>query len=87
MRVQQTQCKSLVGRNTVCQRVANDWKALPDAVVMSGSITRFNGRLGRWWKNHPVQCQNIRSPQVTRTFEILMLAFMLRHYVLLSFSF
>ena len=51
MRVQKTQCKSLVRRNTFSQRVVNDWNALPDAVVTSGSINQFKGRLGRWWKN------------------------------------
>ncbi len=48
MRVQKTQCKSLVRRNTFSQRVVNDWNALPDAVVTSGSINQFKGRLGRW---------------------------------------
>ena len=47
-RVEKTQCKSLVRRNTFSQRMANDWNALPDAVVMSGSINKFKGRLGRW---------------------------------------
>ena len=46
MSVQKTQCKSLVRRNTFSQRVVNDWNALPDAVVTSGSINQFKGRLG-----------------------------------------
>ena len=46
--------------------MANDWNALPDAVVMSGSIKHFNGRLGRWWENDPILYQNIRSPKVTK---------------------
>ena len=66
MRVQKTQCKSLVRRNTFSQRVVNDWNALPDAVVTSGSITQFKGRLGRWWKNDPIMYQNIRSPQAIK---------------------
>ena len=66
MRVQKTQCKSLVRRNTFCQRVVNDWNALPDAVVTSGSINQFKGRLGRWWKNDPIMYQNIRSPQAIK---------------------
>ena len=37
-RVEKTQCKNLVRRNTLSQRMTNDWNALPDAVVMSGSI-------------------------------------------------
>ena len=61
MRVQKTQCKSLVRRNTFSQKVVNDWNALPDAVVTSGSINQFKGRLGRWWKNDPIMYQNIRS--------------------------
>ena len=51
---------------TSSQRMANDWNALPDAVVMSGSINQFKGRLGRWWKNDPILYQNITSPQVTK---------------------
>ena len=66
MRVQKTQCKSLVRRNTFSQRVVNDWNALPDAVVTSGSINQFKGRLGRWWKNDPIMYQNIRSPQAIK---------------------
>ena len=54
MRVQKTQCKSLIRRNTFSQRVVNDWNTLPDAVVTSGSINQFKGRLGRWWKNDPI---------------------------------
>ena len=65
-RVEKTQCKSLVRRNTFSQRMANDWDALPDAVVMSGSINQFKGRLGRWWKNDPILYQTIRSPRVTK---------------------
>ena len=69
-RVEKTQCKSLVRHNTFSQRMANDWNALPDAVVMSGSINQFKGRLGRWWKNDPILYgffyQNIRSPRVTK---------------------
>ena len=57
MRVQKTLCKSLVRRNTFSQRVVNDWNALPDAVVTSGSIHQFKGRLGRWWKNDPLIIQ------------------------------
>ena len=45
-RVEKTQCKSLVRRNAFSQRMANDWNALPDAVVMSGSINQFKARLG-----------------------------------------
>ena len=41
MRVQKTQCKSLVRRNTFSQRVVNDWNALSDAVVTSGSINQL----------------------------------------------
>ena len=37
-RVEKTQCKSLVRRNAFSQRMVNDWNALPDAVVLSGSI-------------------------------------------------
>ena len=66
MRVQKTQCKSLVRRNTFSQRVVNDWNALADAVVTSGSINQFKGRLGRWWKNDPIMYQNIRSPQAIK---------------------
>ena len=66
MRVQKTQCKSLVRRNTFSQRVVNDWNALPDAVVTSDSINQFKGRLGRWWKNDPILYQNIRSPQAIK---------------------
>ena len=66
MRVQKTQCKSLVRRNTFSQRVVNDWNALPDAVVTSGSINQFKGRLGRWWKNDPIMYQNIRSQQAIK---------------------
>ena len=66
MRVQKTQCKSLVRRNTFSQRVVNDWNALPDAVVTSGSINQFKGRLGRWWKNDPIMYKNIRSPQAIK---------------------
>ena len=40
--------------------------ALPDAVVMSGSMNQFEARLGRWWTNDPTLYQNIRSPQVTK---------------------
>ena len=65
-RVEKTQCKSLVRRNAFSQRMANDWNALPDAVVMSGSINQFKARLGRWWKNDPILYRNIRSPQVTK---------------------
>ena len=65
-RVEKTQCKILVRRNTFSQRMANDWNALPDVVVMSGSINQFKGRLGRWWKNDPILYQNIRSLQVTK---------------------
>ena len=62
MRVQKTQCKSLVRRNTFSQRVVNDWNALPDAVVItSGSIHEFKGRLGRWWNNDPILYHSIRS--------------------------
>ena len=43
-RVEQTQCKSLVRRNAFSQRMANDWNALPDAVVMSGSINQGKNR-------------------------------------------
>ena len=64
MRVQQTQYKSRVKRNTFSQRVVNDWNALPYAVVTSGSINHFKGRLQRWWKNDPILCQYSRSPQV-----------------------
>ena len=64
-RVEKTQCKSLVRRNTFSQRMANDWNALPDAVVMSRGINQCKGRLGRWWKTDPILYQNIRSPQVT----------------------
>ena len=46
--------------------MTNDWNALPDAVVMSGSINQFNARLGRWWKNDSILYRNIRSPQVTK---------------------
>ena len=66
MRVQKTQCKSLVRCNTFSQRVVNDWNALPDAVDTSGSINQFKGRLGRWWKNDPIMYQNIRSPQAIK---------------------
>ena len=65
-RVEKTQCKSLVRRNAFSQRMANDWNALPDAVVMSGSINQFKARLGRWWKNDPILYRNTRSPQVTK---------------------
>ena len=65
-RVEKTQCKSLVRRNAFSQRMANDWNALPDAVVMSGSINQFKARLGKWWKNDPILYPNIRSPQVTK---------------------
>ena len=65
-RVEKTQCKSLVRRNAFSQRMANDWNALPDAVVMSGSINQFKARLGRWWKNDPILYRNIRSPQATK---------------------
>ena len=65
-RVEKTQCKSLVRRNAFSQIMANDWNALPDAVVMSGSINQFKARLERWWKNDPILYRNIRSPQVTK---------------------
>ena len=65
-RVEQTQCKSLVRRNAFSQRMANDSNALPDAVVVSGSINQFKARLGRWWKNDPILYRNIRFPQVTK---------------------
>ena len=59
-------CKSLVRRTTFSQRVVNDWNALPDVVVTSGSINQFKGRLGRWWKNDPIMYQTIRSPQAIK---------------------
>ena len=65
-RVEKPQCKSLVRRNAFSQRMANDWNALPDAVVMSGSINQFKARIGRWWKNDPILYRNISSPQVTK---------------------
>ena len=72
-RVEKTQCKSLVRRNAFSQRMANDWNALPYAVVMSGSINQFKARLGRWWKNDPILYRNIRSPLVkSNTFQILL---------------
>ena len=64
--VQITQCKSLVRCNTFSQRVVNDWKALLDDVITSGSINQFKGRLGRWWKNDPILYQKIRSLQVIK---------------------
>ena len=60
-------------RNIFSQIMANDWNALPDAVVISGSINQFKGRLGRWWKNDPILYQNIRSPQVkVRSHELVL---------------
>ena len=64
--LKKNQCKSLVRRNAFSQRMANDWNALPDAVVMSGSINQFKARLGRWWKNDPILYRNIRSLQVAK---------------------
>ena len=42
----------------------NDWNALPEAVVTSGSINQFKGRLGRWWKNDPIMYPNIGFTQI-----------------------